>query len=115
MSKRSLLIGKIEGLKTENNTESVVKIISEVEDLFDDLEMFEDEIDDLKDEIKDKKSEISDLEDEISELEDKNPIEFDKQMHNNLRTQSVLEDLLNNIDYIPIAELEEFVTKHRKL
>jgi chromosome segregation ATPase len=115
MSSRSSLIAKIGGLETEENVDVLKEIVSEVDELFDSLELFENEIDDLKDELKDKKSEINELESEVEELQDKDVLEFDNQTHNNLRTQSVLEDLLKNIDYIPIAELEEFVAKHRKL
>jgi len=122
MSNRSSLIAKIGGLETEENVDVVSDIVSDVDALFDDLEAREDGIDDLKTEVNDlekkldnKKEEIEVLEETVEELENKSPVEFDKKMHNNIRTQSVLEDLLINIDYIPINELEDFVAKHRKL
>jgi len=108
MSNRSSLIAKIGGLETEENVDIVSDIISDVDALFD-------EIDDLEDELKYKKTEVDELECEVEELKGKDVLEFENQTHNNLRTKSVLEDLLRNIDYIPINELEDFVAKYRNV
>lgn len=110
MSRESIIerLESIEGV-------DVSDIIQDVENVFNDMEDLRHDLRRAKDDLDDKKEEISVLEDTVAELESKSPVDFEKQMHNNLRTQSVLEDLLKNIDYIPIAELEEFVAKHRKL
>jgi len=100
MSKRNDLLEKIKFIQKE----------------FDyDCQDIIDEIDELFDEVEEKEEEIESLEEQVSELEEKNPIEFDNNTHNNIRTQSVLENLLRNIDYIPVDELEKFTDRYNKV
>jgi len=118
---KSETIKKLEDLEKEHGID-VSDIISEVEELFDDNEELEDDVkelkqkvEDLKDEVEDLKDEVEGLEESLLEAESKTPFEFENQTHNNLRTQSALEDLFKNIDYIPIDKLEEFINQHKQL
>lgn len=108
---RESIIEKLESIEGVD----VSDIIQDVENVFNDMEDLRHDLRRANDNLDDKKKEIEVLEETVEEVENKSPIDFEKQMHNNLRTQSVLEDLLANIDYIPIDQLEEFVAKHRKL
>jgi len=111
---KSETIKKLEEIENEHGID-VSDIISEVEELFDDNEELEDDIKKLKDEIEDLEEKVEELEGVVLESESKDNFEFDNKIHNNLRTQSALEDLFKNIDYIPIDKLEKFINQHKQL
>lgn len=80
--------------------ESVDELLVKISDLYEKIELKDDD--------------IKDLENELEELrqEDHTP-QFEIEEHqNNLRTTSCLEKLFDNLDRIPIAELEELTEKH---
>lgn len=64
------------------------------------------------DEIEELTDEISGLEERIDELQKDFSLEG---IHANLRTQTAIEELFDNLDYIPITELETFVNTHKKI
>jgi len=111
---KSKTIKKLEEIEKEHRID-VSDIISEVEELFDDNEELEDYVKDLKQKVEDLKDEVEELEKAVFESESKDNFEFDNKIHNNLRTQSALEDLFKNIDYIPIDKLEAFINRYKKL
>jgi predicted RNase H-like nuclease (RuvC/YqgF family) len=108
---------KLNALANTTPTEDeIISLYTEAEELF---EEYDDNISDLKSEIKDKDDEIDTLEDgliekdkEISELSGGFHLEG---LHTNIRTQSAIEELFDNLDYIPIDEIENFVNTHKKL
>jgi len=125
---KSKTIKKLEEIEKEHGID-VSDIISEVEELFDDNEELEDDVKRLKDEVEELEDENEELEDKVDKLKDeveelekavfesesKDSFEFENKVHNNLRTQSALEDLFKNMDYIPIDKLEAFINRHKKL
>jgi predicted RNase H-like nuclease (RuvC/YqgF family) len=66
----------------------------------------------LDDENDDYQEEINDLEDKIYALQTGFHLEG---VHANNRTQMAMEELFDNLDYIPIAELENFINTHKQL
>jgi len=56
---------------------------------------------------------IEGLQDEINQLEKTNFI-LDG-AHANIRTQTAIEDLFDNLDYIAIEDLETFINTHKKI
>lgn len=53
------------------------------------------------------------LQDEIDVLENTNFIL--EGVNANNRTQMAMEELFDNLDYIPIAEIENFINTHKKI
>lgn len=99
--------------------EKVNDLIEEVNSVF---EEFEDKIEEIESDVKEKDEKIDNLKDEVGELEgvieeiESLPkFNIDNEMHNNIRTVSCLESIFNNLDYIPIEELETIVKKYAVL
>ena len=64
-----------------------------------------------KQEIDDQQEEINDLKGELDNLNDKETFELTK-LQNNLRTASCIQQLFDNLDRIPISELENLTEKY---
>jgi len=94
---RESIIEKLESIDGVD----VSDIIQDVQNAFDDMEDLRHDLRRAKDDLDDKEEEIEVLEETVEELESKSPVE--------------LEDLLRNIDYVPINELEDFVAKYRNV
>lgn len=109
---------KIDGLKHSLEESQVLEIYSEAETL---IGGFEETISYLKDDIKDRESKIEDLKEDVEGLEEQlqeaetlSSFVLDDN-HNNIRTISCFESIFNNLDYIPIEELETIVKKYAVL
>lgn len=106
-----------------NTNHYLLKLIQEASDEYDvDLTEIEteaesviDELEDAQDEIKDLKKEVDELLQEIEELESRPVAEFENVAFNNIVTQSAIETILRNIEYIPASELEEFANKYNRI
>jgi len=77
----------------------------------------QDEASDLRDDVKKLKSRIEDLEEETEcleeQLEEKSDcFEYPQGFDNNIVVVGVLESLFENMDRIPISDLEDFVNKY---
>lgn len=70
-------------------------------------------IGELEQTIEDKDSEIEGLEEIVSDFESEPDGYILEDHQNNLRTSTCLEELFENIDRIPIQELEELVNKYK--
>jgi chromosome segregation ATPase len=83
-------------------------------------ESYEEDIADLKSdlseaekELADAKEEIDDLEDRVSELESVSVEVFSLSgVNDNIVTRSVIENLFNNLDRIPLAKLEKLINQY---
>ena len=90
----------------------IEKLEDEIKDFKVTIKYLEDKIEDLKDDKYNLENEIDDLEEEIEELKKGFHLEG---LHANNRTQTAIEELFNNLDYIPIAEIENFINTHKKI
>lgn len=107
MSNKHYLLQLIEEAEKEFDIE-LTEIETEAENLIDEWEH-------LKSKNEDLKENVESLEEQVSELEDANPIEFDNNTHNNIVTQTALETILRNMNYIPVQELVDFANKYDRV
>ena len=96
-------------------TTKEAELQKEVDSLKEDVKELEDQIESKDQEISDLEDEVDGLEEQVSELESNEPFIIDGTPYDNLRGKMVFEKLFNNIDYLPIDELETLVQKHEVL
>jgi len=72
----------------------------------------EKEVIDLERQLKLEKAISESLRDELDNPE---PDFILEGVHANNRTQTAIEELFDNLDYIPIAEIENFINTHKKI
>lgn len=74
--------------------------------------MLQDALESHEKEITKLNEENESLQGEIEELNEGLKIQIPEGIHNNIRTMSCIESLINNLDYVPINELEQLVSKY---
>ena len=89
----------------------IKELEAEIRDLESENKRLESKIDDKDNEIDELQDDIFENEKEIDQLKQGFHLEL---IHANVRTQSVIEELFDNLDYIPIAELEKFINNYKK-
>lgn len=95
---------------------SFLQQIKEVEKEFGtELSHLTDSADELFDKLEKVKGELEEAEERVLGLENAPVAEFENNSFNNIVTQSAIETILRNIEYIPTAELEEFANKHNRI
>ena len=107
---------KIDSLKDCADESRVLELYKEAEDIF---EEYDDEIQDYKSDIsrlakknEDLDEEIECLEKQVEELESDSPFILEG-VHDNIVTKLTVENLFENLDHIPVAELESFINKYK--
>ena len=92
---------------------------NKIKELESDIRYLESENKSLESKIANKDDEIDELHDEISNLEtevDELKKGFHLEgIHANARMQSVIEEFFDNLNYIPVTEIENFVNTHKKI
>lgn len=82
------------------------------EDIDDSILEYKREISELKEQVQDLKDEIEGIEERNAELEP-NSFELPKHLEN-IVFKSALDSLFENIENIPVSELEEFINRFKK-
>ena len=115
--KKHEFLQKIDSFKDCTVEPRVLEVYEAAENLF---EEYEDEIKSLKDEISTLNEEVADLKyaeiemrNEIAELSGESHFELEG-IHDNIVTEMVIESLFENLDHIPVTELESFINQHKK-
>lgn len=107
---------KIDSLKDCAADTRVLELYEAAEEIFGE---HEDEIRDLKSDINnldekndDLRDDVRSLERQVEELEKDSRFTLDG-MHDNIATELVIKSLFENLDHIPISELESFINKYK--
>jgi len=92
-------------LKTiEKAKENLIDLITNL------VELTEKEVEKLSTEIEEKESEIEELKEELNNT---TPFKYPKGFNANIVVVGALEELFENLNRIPISEIEELVAKYR--
>ena len=114
--KKFEFLDKINSLQDCAEESRVLELYQAAEDIFDE---HDDEIRDLKSEINSTEEKNDDLRDEVRSLErEVEELVQDSRftlegIHDNISTELVMESLFENLDHIPITQLESFINKYK--
>lgn len=118
---RDKFIKDLESVVDETVSEKqVLAMIEKAEEIFDeyeaDIKEFEDDLKLANEQKDDLKDELEELQDRVLELETEVPNAFHLEgFHNNIVTQSTIQQLFDNLDRIPIQDLQNFLNNYPQL
>lgn len=96
--------------------EKVLEICTQAEDVFseyeDDISTRDEDIKSLNRELKTAKADCEQFQEDILQLEGEDRFVIPAR-HDNMITKGVMTDLFNNLDYIPVPELETLINKYK--